>query len=148
MRPERTFWEKATAIHVFCAQGEFRGTDRFARHWHDISRLDDAGYVDRALADRNLARAVAQHKSIFFREKDRQGVDVDYLAAISQSVVGQKTFDFNVDGFAHIGLLPDMIADWESMGMQPAELDPLFFSTEGYIRLWERATYLSSHNNY
>ena len=25
MRPERTFWEKATAIHVFCAQGSFRG---------------------------------------------------------------------------------------------------------------------------
>jgi hypothetical protein len=27
MRPERTFWEKATAIHVFCAQGQFRGGD-------------------------------------------------------------------------------------------------------------------------
>jgi hypothetical protein len=27
MRPERTFWEKATAIHVFCAQGSFRGGD-------------------------------------------------------------------------------------------------------------------------
>ncbi len=65
------------------AQGEFRGADRFARHWHDISRLDDAGYVDRAVADRKLARAVAQHKSVFFRERDRQGVDVDYLAAIS-----------------------------------------------------------------
>jgi hypothetical protein len=32
MRAERTFWEKATAIHVFCKQGEFRGGDRFARH--------------------------------------------------------------------------------------------------------------------
>ena len=29
MRPERTFWEKATAIHVFCNQGKFRGGDRF-----------------------------------------------------------------------------------------------------------------------
>lgn len=26
MRAERTFWEKATAIHVFCAQGVFRGS--------------------------------------------------------------------------------------------------------------------------
>ncbi|WP_372785529.1 nucleotidyl transferase AbiEii/AbiGii toxin family protein [Phenylobacterium sp.] len=42
MRAERTFWEKATAIHVFCAQGRLRG-DRFARHWHDLARLDDAG---------------------------------------------------------------------------------------------------------
>ena len=31
MRAERTFWEKATAIHVFCAQGEFRGGDRYAQ---------------------------------------------------------------------------------------------------------------------
>lgn len=44
MRAERTFWEKATAIHVFCAQGEFRGGDRFARHWHDLSRLHHAGF--------------------------------------------------------------------------------------------------------
>jgi len=33
MRAERTFWEEATAIHVFCAQGAFRGGDRFARYW-------------------------------------------------------------------------------------------------------------------
>src|SRR5205085_5942729 len=32
MRPERTFWEKATAIHVFCLQGAYRGGDRYARH--------------------------------------------------------------------------------------------------------------------
>lgn len=42
MRAERTFWEKATAIHVFCLQGRLRG-ERFARHWHDLVRLDAAG---------------------------------------------------------------------------------------------------------
>ena len=42
MHAERTFWEKATAIHVFCLQERLRG-DRFARHWHDVVRLDDAG---------------------------------------------------------------------------------------------------------
>jgi hypothetical protein len=55
MRAERTFWEKATAIHVFCAQGEFRGGDRFARHWHDVTRLDAAGFADAAIADKALA---------------------------------------------------------------------------------------------
>jgi hypothetical protein len=42
MRVERTFWEKATAIHVFCLQGRFRSAERFARHWHDVVRLDEA----------------------------------------------------------------------------------------------------------
>lgn len=83
MRVERTFWEKATAIHVFCAQGRFRGTDRFARHWHDIARLGETGHAARAIADIEVAQAVARHKTIFFSEKDAEGQPVDYEAAIA-----------------------------------------------------------------
>jgi hypothetical protein len=83
MRPERTFWEKATAIHVFCVQGEFRGGNRFARHWHDITRLDRAGIVKTAIADRALSLAVARHKAIFFAEKDSDGAAIDYQAAVT-----------------------------------------------------------------
>ena len=83
MRAERTFWEKATAIHVFCAQGAFRGGDRFARHWHDVTRLDAAGFVDAAIADKTLAGAVADHKSVFFAERNSQGDVIDYHAAVT-----------------------------------------------------------------
>ncbi|TAM59405.1 MAG: nucleotidyl transferase AbiEii/AbiGii toxin family protein [Rhodanobacter sp.] len=83
MRAERTFWEKATAIHVFCAQGEFRGGDRFARHWHDVTRLDAASFADAAIADKALARAVADHKSVFFAEKNTHGDVIDYHAAVA-----------------------------------------------------------------
>lgn len=83
MRAERTFWEKATAIHVFCAQGVFRGGDRFARHWHDVTRLDAAGFADSAIKDTALAKAVADHKSIFFAEKGPDGESIDYHAAVS-----------------------------------------------------------------
>jgi Nucleotidyl transferase AbiEii toxin, Type IV TA system len=83
MRIERTFWEKATAIHVFCAQGRFRGADHFARHWHDIARLAEAGHAARAIADTDVAQSVAQHKAIFFAEKDANGRPIDYELAIS-----------------------------------------------------------------
>jgi hypothetical protein len=83
MRAERTFWEKATAIHVFCSQGEFRGGDRFARHWHDVTRLDTAGFADAAIADKALARAVADHKAVFFAEKNTHGKVIDYHAAVT-----------------------------------------------------------------
>ena len=83
MRAERTFWEKATAIHVFCAQGAFRGGDRFARHWHDVTRLDAGGFADSAIADKALANAVAAHKSIFFAEKNLDGGLIDYHAAVA-----------------------------------------------------------------
>ena len=82
MAAERTFWEKATAVHVFCCQQRIRG-ERLSRHWHDLVRLDDAGIAQKALADRNLACAVARHKSKFFREKDAAGTWIDYMAAVS-----------------------------------------------------------------
>ena len=87
MRPERTFWEKATAIHVFCAQGSFRGGARFARHWHDVTRLDAAGFVDSAAADRALAEEVATHKSIFFAESTPNGTPIDYRAAVTGALM-------------------------------------------------------------
>lgn len=87
MRPERTFWEKATAIHVFCAQGSFRGGDRYARHWHDVTRLDAAGFADSAAKDRALALAVAAHKSIFFAESMPDGAPIDYRAAVTGALV-------------------------------------------------------------
>jgi hypothetical protein len=83
MHVERTFWEKATAIHVFCAQGRFRRAERFARHWHDVARLGETGHAARALANVELAQAVARHKTIFFSEKDADGRVIDYEAAVS-----------------------------------------------------------------
>ena len=81
MHAERTFWEKATAIHVFCLQERLRG-DRFARHWHDVARLDEAGLAAAALADRDLAQAVARHKGMFFAEKAADRSPIDYVAAV------------------------------------------------------------------
>ena len=82
MLATRTFWEKATAIHIFCRQGRFRGGDRFARHWYDIVRLDDAGIAGASIADRALAQEVANHKQLFFAEKDEAGQAISYSAAV------------------------------------------------------------------
>jgi hypothetical protein len=81
MLPKRTFWEKATAVHVFCKQ-DTQG-DRLSRHWHDLVRLDDAGYAQEAFEDRALANEVAEFKRKFFREKDSKGDPIDCVAAVS-----------------------------------------------------------------
>lgn len=82
MRAERTFWEKATAAHVFCSEGPLRG-DRFARHWYDLAKLDEAGLAEAAIADREIAAAVAAHKSWFFAEKDSDRQTIDYGLAVA-----------------------------------------------------------------
>jgi microsomal dipeptidase-like Zn-dependent dipeptidase len=59
--------------------------------------------------------------------------------SMNRSVVGQKTFDFNVEGLAHVGMLPDLIADFQAMGLRQADLDPLLNSADGYVTMWEKA---------
>lgn len=86
MNAERTFWEKATAAHVYCLRGEFRGGQRYARHWHDLVRLHDAGVAAAAIADKALGQAVAAHKQLFFRERDADGEWIDYDRAVSGSL--------------------------------------------------------------
>ncbi|OJH36118.1 nucleotidyl transferase AbiEii/AbiGii toxin family protein [Cystobacter ferrugineus] len=81
MRVERTFWEKATAIHVMCSGAKIR-TDRFSRHWYDLVQLDKTGHAASALADRPLALQVAEHKSWFFEEKV-DGKPIDYKATVT-----------------------------------------------------------------
>jgi hypothetical protein len=63
----RTFWEKATMMHVECNRGEFRtGAERLSRHWYDASRLADHDVGKRALMDRALLEDVVKHKKAFF----------------------------------------------------------------------------------
>lgn len=46
-------------------------------------RLEAAGFVDAAIADTALAKAVANHKSIFFAEKSSDGKPIDHHLAAS-----------------------------------------------------------------
>ena len=120
MHAERTFWEKATAIHVFCLQERLRG-DRFARHWHDVVRLDEAGFAEAAFADRELANAVARHKSMFFAEKAADRSPIDYEAAVNGNLVltpvgeGRKALEEDYSKMVEDGLLFDDAETFEEL---------------------------------
>lgn len=55
-----------------------------------------------------------------------------------KQVTGDREFDFNTDGLAHVGLLPDFVKDLTNVGLTEADLEPLFNSAEVYIRMWEK----------
>ena len=44
-----------------------------------------------------------------------------------------------MDGLAHVGLLPDLVADLRQDGLSDRDLDPLFESAAAYVDLWARA---------
>lgn len=67
LSPTRTFWEKATLIHVECQRDEFRtGAERLSRHWFDLAMLADLVHGKAAVADRVLLADVVKHKKIFY----------------------------------------------------------------------------------
>lgn len=67
LSPKRTFWEKATLIHVECHRGQLRlGADRLSRHWYDLAMLADQDIGRAALADLALLADVVKHKKMFF----------------------------------------------------------------------------------
>jgi hypothetical protein len=77
--------------------------------------------------------------------QERAGARVSYPFAphmlpglLDRSTIGQRTFDYNTDGLAHIGMYPDFIQDLKMVGLRDEELKPLFSSAEAYIQMWER----------
>lgn len=63
----RTFWEKATLIHVECNRKRLRkNPDRLSRHWYDLAMLISAGLDKEALARQDILESVVEHKKAFF----------------------------------------------------------------------------------
>lgn len=63
----------------------------------------------------------------------------DKKVKFEKQKTGFREFDYNTDGFAHYGMLPDMVRDLQSQGYTRKEIKPLFLGAESYIRTWEQA---------
>ena len=67
LSPSRTFWEKATLIHVECNRGRLKESpDRLSRHWYDLTRLAQHDTGQSAINDRTLFEDVIRHKEVFY----------------------------------------------------------------------------------
>ena len=64
----RTFWEKATLIHVECHRPNLRpSAERLSRHWYDLARLAKHEVGRQALQDTALLHDVLHIKETFYR---------------------------------------------------------------------------------
>ena len=100
LSPARTFWEKATLIHVACHRRQLANKpDRLSRHWFDLACLATHPVGRAALADRALLADVVRHKKVFFH-------------------AGNANYDHCLDG--QLRLIPDdqfpaLQSDYEAM---------------------------------
>jgi hypothetical protein len=64
---ERTFWEKATVLHMWHhAPADKKFRDRQSRHYYDVVRLYEHESGKAAVQDIDLLLKVARHKEVFF----------------------------------------------------------------------------------
>ena len=56
----------------------------------------------------------------------------------------RRDFDINIDGLAHMGLLPDFIQDMRNSGLSHDDLKPLFRSANDYVEMWETCMKLAA----
>jgi len=54
-------------------------------------------------------------------------------------VMGGRVFDFNTDGIAHIGLMPDFFEDLRQQGLKRSDLEPIYRSSDYMTVMWEKA---------
>jgi hypothetical protein len=57
--------------------------------------------------------------------------------------MGQRTYTFNTDGLAHIGLIPDMLQDLKNLDLPAEDWRVMFSSAEAYLQMWERVERVS-----
>ena len=72
LSPNRTFWEKATLIHVACNRGLKQNAERLSRHWYDLVKLyeNSDGIGKDAIKNVGLLKDVVEHKMVFFNYSD------------------------------------------------------------------------------
>jgi microsomal dipeptidase-like Zn-dependent dipeptidase len=63
---------------------------------------------------------------------------ITYGPSLTKCVTGAKAWDFNAEGMAHYGLLPDFIESCRKVGMTKTEQDAFFSSAERFAQMWEK----------
>ncbi len=128
MVAERTFWEKATAVHVFCRQSK-PIADRLSRHWYDLDQLNQAHVSDAAAADKTLAHRVTKFKTISFPAEGAAGELIDYYAATTGGLQLTPTGDhlkelqLDYDSMRDAQLLPDDAASFDDLMKRSAAIE-------------------------
>ena len=60
-----------------------------------------------------------------------------------QQAGSNKRFDYNTEGLAHYGLLPDLLQDVRNVGTSWDDLGVLMRSADDYVRMWEKIDQLA-----
>lgn len=83
--------------------------------------------------------SAAQCDQMQFNPVEFPFTSFDGSVTFNQQVTGNRVFDFNTDGMAHLGLIPDLIQDMRNQGMTDEYVESYFRGAESYLQTWEKS---------
>jgi len=93
LRPDRTFWEKATILHSENSRNEpsrIQKRNYMSRHIYDLVKLYNSEYGTMAMANLELLADVVKHKATFYKDNR-----ADYANATPENIKIVPTADLN-----------------------------------------------------
>lgn len=84
---------------------------------------------------------IVYDKSCF---QSTSGVRIGNNAPLTCYRMDRRSYDFNLDGLAHFGMVPDMLQDLKNVGLSRSDFEALFSSAEAYLEMWEKAERIST----
>ena len=93
LRPDRTFWEKATILHSENSRNEpsrIQKRNYMSRHIYDLVKLYNSEYGTMAMANLELLADVVKHKAAFYKDNR-----ADYANATPENIKIVPTADLN-----------------------------------------------------
>jgi microsomal dipeptidase-like Zn-dependent dipeptidase len=84
----------------------------------------------------------AQQNAVRYKDSNQPpapGVRFGNNDGLSRYTMMQHRFDYNTEGLANYGLLPDFLQDLKNIGMPKTAFEALFSSSEDYLKMWDRA---------
>ena len=95
LRPDRTFWEKATILHAENSRNEPSRIDKrnhMSRHIYDLVKLYNSEYGVMAIDDLKLLADVVLHKSTFYKDNK---ADYDNATPVNIKIVPTEELNDN-----------------------------------------------------
>lgn len=93
LRPDRTFWEKATILHAENSRNEplrIEKRNHMSRHIYDLVKLYNSEFGKMAMKNLELLADVVQHKSTFYKDNR-----ADYKNATPKAIKITPTTELN-----------------------------------------------------
>ncbi len=72
---------------------------------------------------------------------------IDYRAPFTKATMGTKTWDFNEEGVAHYGLMPDYLESCKKVGMTAQEQNAFYGAAERFAQMWEKCSNAAARLN-